>query len=205
MGSTGFKQQLLLALVLLPITFALWYASAQLLVAPASFICDWILHLWLNNLVTSTGLADTTLVVTTNLGSLNGAIVPAKTAGNVITFEIDTNLVSYSLPFYTALLWASRVDRQLDKFVLGLVVMWVLMAISLGSMIAKEMMFAIPESFAMAAGNPSRHIVALAYQFNVLLMPTLAPVALWLFQLRGSPLWEELSRRLEEASTTKSG
>jgi len=203
MGSAGFKQQLLLALVLLPITFALWYASAQLLVAPASLVSDWILRFWLSDLVTSSGLSGTTFVVETSLGSMNGAIVPAKTAGNVITFEIDTNLVSYSLPFYTALLWASRVDRQLDKFLFGLVTIWCLMAIGVTAMIAKEMMFAIPDAFASAAGRPSPHIVALSYQFNVLLMPTLSPVALWLYQLRGSPLWDELSRRLDEASNTR--
>ena len=41
-----------------------------------------------------------------------------------------------------------------------------------------------------APGAPPGDLIALTYQFNLLLMPTLAPVCLWLWQLQGSSLWE---------------
>ena len=33
-------------------------------------------------------------------------------------------------------------------------------------------------------------LTAITHQLNVLLVPTLAPVCLWCWQLQGSPLWE---------------
>ena len=39
-----------------------------------------------------------------------------------------------------------------------------------------------------APGVTPGALFALTYQFNVLLMPTLAPVCLWLWQLQGSSL-----------------
>ena len=39
------------------------------------------------------------------------------------------------------------------------------------------------------------------YLWPVLLMPTLAPVRLLFWQLRGSPLWEALAADIKRAST----
>ena len=47
---------------------------------------------------------------------------------------------------------------------------------------------------------PPADVIALTYQFNVLLMPTLAPVFVWFWQLQGSPLWEQLAADITRAS-----
>ena len=41
-----------------------------------------------------------------------------------------------------------------------------------------------------APDAPLGDLITPTYQCNVLLMPTLAPVCLWLWQLQGSSLWE---------------
>ena len=54
-----------------------------------------------------------------------------------------------------------------------------------------------------APDAPLGDLVTLTYQCNVLLMPTLAPVCLWLWQLQGSSLWEapanDIARPLAKA------
>ena len=54
-----------------------------------------------------------------------------------------------------------------------------------------------------APGVTPGDLFALTYQFNVLLMPTLAPVCLclWLWQLQGPPLWEALANDIRRASS----
>lgn len=76
------------------------------------------------------------------------------------------------------------------------------MAFGLASIVGKELLLLAGKPFLSAPGVPPADIIALTYQFNVLLMPTLAPVCLWFWQLRGSPLWEALAEDIKRASST---
>ena len=60
-------------------------------------------------------------------------------------------------------------------------------------------MLVIGEPFLSAAWVAPAPVIAVSYQFSVLLMPTLAPVLLWVLQLRGSPLWTRLEAQLESS------
>jgi hypothetical protein len=57
-------------------------------------------------------------------------------------------------------------------------------------------MLAVGTPFLEATGVPPAPLIALSYQFSVLVAPTLMPVLLWLIQLRGTPLWVSLQSRL---------
>ena len=61
---------------------------------------------------------------------------------------------------------------------------------------AKDLMLVIGEPFLATAWVPPSPVIAVSYQFSVLLMPTLAPVLLWVLQLKGSPLWTRLENQL---------
>jgi hypothetical protein len=54
-----------------------------------------------------------------------------------------------------------------------------------------------------APDAPLGDLIALTYQCNVLLRPTLTPVCLWLWQLQGPSLWEtpanDIARPLAKA------
>ena len=65
------------------------------------------------------------------------------------------------------------------------------MAFGLTSVLGKGLLLMLGAPFLNAPGAPPADPIALTYQFNVLLMPTLAPVCLclWLWQLQGPPLW----------------
>jgi len=124
----------------------------------------------------------------------------AEEASNQIALEINTRLVSYSIAFYAALLMASNLKDAIYKFCIGLFWLWLIMDFGLASILGKDLLLIVGAAFLNAPGVPPADLIALTYQFNVLLMPTLAPVCLWFWQLRGSPLWEALANDIKRAS-----
>ena len=127
---------------------------------------------------------------------MNGIIRLAIPGDEGLAFRLNTRLVSYGLPFYAALLWGSRIAKPFNTFAWGLFVLWAAMALGLAAMTAKDLMLVIGEPFLATAWVPPSAVIAVSYQFSVLLMPTLAPVLLWVLQLRGSPLWTRLENQL---------
>ena len=148
----------------------------------------------------SAGLNGIEMVALTQFGVVEGAITTAEAARNRIELEVNTRLVSYSIAFYAALVMASNLKDALFKFCIGLFLLWLIMAFGLASIMGKDLLVMVGTPFLNTAGVPPADIIALTYQFNVLLMPTLAPVCLWFWQLRGSPLWEALAEDIRRAS-----
>ena len=194
------RRQFVLTLALMPVTFGIWYAAGTLFAAPAVWVCDLIFGLAYSSIIDATGLQGIEMVVVTQFGETSGSIMSAAQAGNQIMLEINTRLVSYSIAFYAALLMASNVKDPLYKFCVGLFWLWVIMAFGLASILGKDLLLMVGGPFLNAPGVPPADLIALTYQFNVLLMPTLAPVCLWFWQLRGSPLWEALADDIKRAS-----
>lgn len=194
------RRQFVLTLVLMPITFGIWYAAGPLFSAPAVWLCDMLMRLAYPTVLASAGLNGIEMVALTQFGVVEGAITTAEAAGNRIELEVNTRLVSYSIAFYAALLMASNLKDALFKFCIGLFLLWLIMAFGLASIMGKDLLVMVGTPFLNTAGVPPADIIALTYQFNVLLMPTLAPVCLWFWQLRGSPLWEALAEDIRRAS-----
>lgn len=195
------RRQFVLTLILMPITFGIWYAAGTLFAAPAVWLCDLFLSLAYPGVVEAAALQGADMIVSSEFGELNGQITTAANAGNRIALEINARLVSYSIAFYAALLMASNLEEGVFKFCVGLFWLWVIMAFGLASIVGKELLLIVGAPFLAAPGIPPADVIALTYQFNVLLMPTLAPVCLWFWQLRGSPLWEALAADIKRASS----
>ena len=195
------RRQFVLTLILMPITFGIWYAAGTLFAAPAVWLCDFFLSLAYPGVVEAAALQGADMIVSSEFGELNGQITTAASAGNRIALEINARLVSYSIAFYAALLMASNLEEGVFKFCVGLFWLWVIMAFGLASIVGKELLLIVGAPFLAAPGIPPADVIALTYQFNVLLMPTLAPVCLWFWQLRGSPLWEALAADIKRASS----
>ncbi len=194
------RRQFVLTLILMPITFGIWYAAGTLFAAPAVWLCDFLLSSAYPNIVEALGLQGVTVLARTQFGEDGGVIMAAAEAGNQIALEINTRLVSYSIAFYAALLMASNLKDAIYKFCIGLFWLWLIMAFGLASILGKDLLLVVGAPFLNAPGVPPADLIALTYQFNVLLMPTLAPVCLWFWQLRGSPLWEALANDIKRAS-----
>ena len=194
------RRQFVLTVTLMPITFGIWYAAGTLFAAPAVWICDFLLSSAYPDIVEAAGLQGVEMMVRTEFGEDGGVIMAAADAGNQIALEINTRLVSYSIAFYAALLMASNLKDAMYKFCIGLFWLWLIMAFGLASILGKDLLLMVGAPFLNAPGVPPADLIALTYQFNVLLMPTLAPVCLWFWQLRGSPLWEALANDIKRAS-----
>ena len=194
------RRQFVLTVTLMPITFGIWYAAGTLFAAPAVWLCDFLLSSAYPNIVEAVGLQGVEALVRTQFGEDGGVIMAAADAGNQIALEINTRLVSYSIAFYAALLMASNLKDAIYKFCIGLFWLWLIMAFGLASILGKDLLLMVGAPFLNAPGVPPADLIALTYQFNVLLMPTLAPVCLWFWQLRGSPLWEALANDIKRAS-----
>ena len=161
------------------------------------------LEAWLPSVVAEVFTEGTELYVVTHFADVNGNIVAATQADHEIAFKLNTRLVSYGVPFYAALLWSSRVDSLVGRFSLGLFVLWSLMALGLIAMVAKDLMLVIGDPFLSLTSVPPKPAIGLAYQTSVLLMPSLAPVVLWLFQLRDTPLWRQVADQLENSRSSE--
>ena len=194
------RRQFVLTLALMPITFGLWYAAGTVFAGPAVWLCDVILSGAYPGVIDDIGLQGLELVATTQFGDLDGQLVRAQDARNHIALQINTRLVSYSIAFYAALLLASNLKDSVYKFCVGLAWLWITMAFGLASIVGKDLLMMVGSPFLQAPGVPPADVLALTYQFNVLLMPTLAPVFIWFWQLRGSPLWEALEADIKRAS-----
>ena len=194
------RRQFVLTLILMPITFGIWYAAGTLFAAPAVWLTDFLLSSAYPNIVETAGLQGAEMMVRIQFGKEGGVIMSAADAGNQIALEINTRLVSYSIAFYAALLMASNLKDAMYKFCIGLFWLWLIMAFGLASILGKDLLLMVGGPFLNAPGVPPADLIALTYQFNVLLMPTLAPVCLWFWQLRGSPLWEALADDIKRAS-----
>ena len=194
------RRQFVLTVTLMPVTFGIWYAAGTPFAAPAVWLCDVLLSNAYPNIVEAVGLRGVEVLVRTQFGEDGGVIMAAADAGNQIALEINTSLVSYSIAFYAALLMASNLKDAIYKFCIGLFWLWLIMAFGLASILGKDLLLMVGAAFLNAPGVPPADLIALTYQFNVLLMPTLAPVCLWFWQLRGSPLWEALANDIKRAS-----
>ncbi|TXS93024.1 hypothetical protein FV139_13825 [Parahaliea maris] len=180
-------------LLMLPF-FGLWYALGNLPAAPAFLLARYALEWGLPDIVDSVSLDQTRMLVVTAFGEHNGALLPAEQAGHQMAFAVDTRLVSYSIPFYAALHFASGVPQSLERFSRGLLILWLLMALGLLSIQLKNLMLGLQDTLFTQASMPlpPPPVIALLYQLNTLIVPTLAPVLAWLWSARDATILTSL-------------
>jgi hypothetical protein len=199
MRDIALRQQILTTLLLLFITFGLWAIAGPLLATPAKWLAHALLTLWLPDAIETTIFEPEALLVVTNFADSNGIVRLAVPNEDSLALRLNTRLVSYGLPFYAALLWGSRINNPINAFACGLFVLWAAMALGLAAMTAKDLMLVVGEPFLTMAWVPPPAVLAVSYQFSVLLMPTVAPVLVWVLQLRGSPLWKQLENQVAKS------
>ncbi|MEM6301509.1 MAG: exosortase H-associated membrane protein [Pseudomonadota bacterium] len=174
----------LAVLALLPICFVGWQLLGSVLAAPAVMASKLALTSWLPQNVTEVSLQGTDMLVVSTF-------VPRGNEDN-LAYLINTRALSYSIPFYTALHLALRQENSLAVYAWNLLVLWVLLALGLVATALKDMLVTEAESFLAAPLVPPADLIALAYQGSALLVPTIAPIALWAYATRESELFSTL-------------
>jgi len=185
-----------LFILLLP-CFALWHVAAMALALPVIGFADTVLGPWFPGVVDTLYADGRNALLVTHFGESGGRPVPLAGADYQLGFTIDTRVLSYSLPFYTALHFANPRQNYFNDWILGLLLLYPLMALGLLSLCLKELMVGLGAVFLEQADAwvPDPNLIGLAYQISVLLVPTLAPAMIWLWQSRETPVLRALLPR----------
>ena len=96
-----------------------------------------------------------------------------------LVVEADPARYAYGLPLFLALLLASRSRNFIRRALAGYFILLIPQTFSLVFDVLKQILVAAghPESLGIASWQ--MEAIALGYQFGSLLLPTLAPIALW--------------------------
>jgi hypothetical protein len=113
-------------------------------------------------------------------------IVPAVTQKDgkgvaELIAEVETARYAYGLPLFLALLFAARGRHMAGKALAGYVLLLVPQAFSIVFSVLKQIIVAGGSPAALGIAAWQMEGIALGYQFGSLLLPTLAPVLLWLW------------------------
>ncbi len=102
------RQFLLFVFVLLIPCFALWTVASGLLAIPAIGLANTVLTHWFPDVVSAVYVQGEEALLMTQFGEHNGRVIPLSEAEYRMGFELNTRILSYSLPFYTALHFATQ-------------------------------------------------------------------------------------------------
>ena len=186
---------LLRVVLLLPAAFLAWHALAGPLVAPALWGAGELLTLWLPDLVAGVRQDGATMLLASRYGELEGVIVPAAEAEFQLGFRVDTRLLSYAIPFYAALHFATPMPGVLERFARGLILLWLAILVGLVCMALKDLMVTLGDLLFAVGGVPPESVIGVAYQFCVLIVPPVAPLLLWAWEARELPWLREILGR----------
>ena len=178
--------------LLLPAAFIIWHALGSVVAAPVVWVAGELLQWWLPEMVSEVTLEGTRMIISAAVGELDGAILPVSEAGNQLAFQLDTRTLTYSIPFYAALHFATPMESTLERFARGLLILWLLIVIGLVCTALKDLMLTLGETFFALPTVPPASAIALTYQFSVLMVPPVAPVLLWAFEARNLGFFPQL-------------
>ncbi|MFT4614262.1 MAG: hypothetical protein ACI9NT_001407 [Bacteroidia bacterium] len=198
------RQFLLYVFTLLIPCFALWTVASVPLALPAIGFVSTVLTHWFPDVVHILYVDGSKALLMTQFGEQGGNLIPLSEAEYRLGFELNPRILSYSLPFYTALHFATQKKEYLNSYVWGLLILYPLMALGLLALCLKELMVGLGKPFFDQPGVfvPDPNFIGLTYQLSVLIVPTMGPALIWLLQSRDSPL---LRTALEKLNKTLAG
>lgn len=165
----------------LPVTFAIWYFGAPLLLWPAAWLTRGVALAGFPDLVRSIEQTRAIFVFATTLhpGS-------AQSVAAAITVEVNALLYAFGMPLFAALTLAAAEPGRARVLAIGYVallpvVTWGVVAdflknvaITSGPLIASQTGFSAAQ----------REVIAFAFQFGSLILPTVIPAIVWVMTHR---------------------
>ena len=187
-------QFVLFVFVLLIPCFALWSFLSAALVTPVIGLANLILSNWFPDIVNVVYQQGADAMLMTRLDEINGQLVPTDVTDAGLGFKANTRIVSYSIPFYAALHFATEKKDYLANFFWGLLAIYPFILLGLISICLKDLMAGFGTIFLDQPGVPvpGPGLIGISYQLSVLIVPTLLPVAVWAWQSRDTPLLRSL-------------
>jgi hypothetical protein len=171
--------------------FMFWYFVSSVLAAPAVWLSEAILTFSLPDFVYEFSLIGSQAVLVSNFGELNGEIVSARLAGDHLAFLLNTQILTYSLPFYAALHFATNKGVKGIGLIWGLCALYLLLVIGMISICLKNLMVGLGPTF-VDGFSATGSFIGVMFQFSTLMVPTLAPLLIWAWQSRNSSYLRQL-------------
>ena len=187
---TNLRQFLLFAFALIVPCFAIWTLLSGPIAMPVVGLANIILQAWFPTVVDSLVFQGSDTILMTQFGELNGRPIPLEQAEYQLGFKVNPAVLSYSLPFYATLHFATQKEEYLWSFINGVMVLYPLILLGLVCLSLKELMVNLGGLFFEQPGVfvPNGNLIALLYQLNVLIIPTVGPIVLWAWQNRETRL-----------------
>jgi len=192
---TSLRRFIVLIVLLLIPAFVVWMVIDPWLAWPVVWLADVVFRAWMPEVVATIQLQDSSALVLTHFGEMQDVIVSAREAGYQMGFPADIRLLSYSIPFYAALHFATPQSDSLGNFSLGLWALLILMFFGLISVTLKNLMLGLGQPFfdQSAFLLPNQYVIAILYQLSILIIPPVAPIVIWAVQSRHLPLFTQFS------------
>ena len=194
-GVTGRAESSLARLIIrvfawLPVTFAVWYVTAPILLWPAAFLAELIGRMTWSDIIRGVeqARAELTFATTLKAGS-------AGAHGGEIIVGVDLLLYSFGLPLYAALVLAAKEPDWPRRLFAGYAVLMPFVAWGALADFLKSVAITMGPQIASQTGFVAwqREAIAFSYQFGALILPTVVPLVVWVVTHR--PLLERLRAR----------
>jgi hypothetical protein len=171
------------ALWLVP-AFIVWYAAAAVFTWPIALLTELAGKLAFADLVRDVEQRGYLITIVSTLKATM-ATTDSPSSG-VISVELNALLYSFGFPMLAALTLAAREPRAPRTLLIGYVVLAPFVTWGIVAEFLKRVVFDTPASVAAQAGfGPAqRELIAFAYQFGVLILPTVAPAVYWVLTHR---------------------
>ena len=168
----------------LPVTFALWYLAAPLLVWPVGVLAELFMKSAFGDLVRGVEQSGAILTIVTSLRP--GASLASGAAKAVVSAESNVLLFSFGLPMLAALILAAREPHILRHLVAGYVVLLPFQTWGVVADVLKNLVILAPPAVSAQTGFSSwqREAIVFGYQFGTLILPTVAPAIVWVLMHR---------------------
>jgi len=182
-GSDSLPRFVLRVVAWLPLTFAVWYLAAPLLVWPVALLTELITRSsfdWVKN-VEQTGPLVTFVTSLKPDEAANPSGVKA-----VLSVESNVLLFSFGLPMLAALILAAQEPHRVWMLLVGYAVLLPFQTFSVvADFLKNAAILAGPAVASQTNLNAwQREVIAFCYQFGTLILPTVAPAIVWVLMHR---------------------
>jgi hypothetical protein len=166
----------------LPAAFLVWYLAGPVLGWPIALLTSAVTRLAFPDIVQAVEQHGHALTIVSTLKTT----LATTTDAGVISVDVNILLYSFGLPMLAALILAARQPHPLRRLVLAYFVLAPFVTWGLLAEFLKHLVFDTSVAVAAQAGfSPlQRELIAFAYQFGTLILPTVAPAVFWVLTHR---------------------
>jgi len=174
----------LLVAAWLPPAFLVWYLAGALLAWPIALLTTAVAKLAFTDLVRAVEQQGPLIVI---VSTLKPTLATTQNAtSGVLSVDLNTLLYSFGFPMLVALTLAAGQPHPLRRLVIAYGVLAAFVTWGLVAEFLKHIVFDAGPGVASQTGftAPQRELIAFAYQFGVLILPTVAPAVFWVLTHR---------------------